>query len=117
MNCHFQLGFLPKLLFLDRLEKDAVSVNLFLLLCILGVSARFTPSLVSRYGGHAKATRMFVERAEKLVPAEIYKPALETIQAFILLGSAEWANGDRNRSLVRSRTSEMRLSMMLMIDD
>jgi hypothetical protein len=54
MNCHFQLGFLPKLLFLDRLEKDAASVNVFLLLCILGVSALFTTSLVSRYDGHAK---------------------------------------------------------------
>jgi hypothetical protein len=117
MNCHVQLGFLPKLLFLDRLEKDAASVNVFLLLCILSVSARFTPSLVSRYGGHAKATRTFVERAERLVPAEIYQPTLETIRAFILLGSAEWANGDRNRSLVRIGTSEMRLSVTLIIDE
>jgi hypothetical protein len=117
MNCHFQLSFFPKLLFLNRLEKDAASVNVFLLLCILGVSARFAPSLVSRYDGHAKATRTFVERAEKLVPAEIYKPTFEKIRAFILLGSAEWANGDRNSSLVRIRTSEMRLSMTLMIDE
>jgi hypothetical protein len=51
MNCHFQLGFFPKPLFLDRLEKDAASVNVFLL---LGVSALFTTSLVSRYDGHAK---------------------------------------------------------------
>lgn len=77
-------------------------MNVFLLLSILAVSARFTSSLVKRYGGHAKATKTFVDRAEGLVPSEMYKPALDTIQAFILLGIAEWANGDRSRSLVSS---------------
>lgn len=100
MDCYFQLGFLPKVLFLNRLQTDFDSINVFLLLSILSVSARFTPSLVRRYGGHAEATKIFVERAETLVPMEIYKPTLENVQAFILLGTAEWANGDRNRSVV-----------------
>ncbi len=60
MNCYFQLGFLPKRLFLDRLENDRESISVFLLLCILSVSARFTPSLVARYGGHEKAMKDFV---------------------------------------------------------
>ncbi len=60
LNCYFQLGFLPKRLFLDRLEKNRESISVFLLLCILGVSARFTPSLVARYGGHQKAMRVFI---------------------------------------------------------
>jgi hypothetical protein len=100
LDCSFQLGFLPKLLFLERLRKDPESMNVFLLLCMLGVSARFTPSLIRRYGGHAKATRVFIERAERLVPTEIYKTTLEVVQAFILLGTAGWANGDVDRSLV-----------------
>ncbi|EXJ86685.1 hypothetical protein A1O3_03638 [Capronia epimyces CBS 606.96] len=99
-NCYFQVGFLPKLLFMERLEKDATCINQFLLLCILGVSARFTPSLLRRYGGPAKATRFFVAQAEKMVPTEIYKPTLDTLQGFILLGSAEWACEDRDRSLI-----------------
>ena len=73
---------------------------MFLLLCILCVSARFTPSLVARYGGHSKAMKTFVQRAEDLASTEIYNPTLETIQGFILLGTAEWANGKENKSLV-----------------
>lgn len=100
MNSCFQLGFFSKILFLNRLEKDFTSVSKFLLLSILSLSARFVPSLVSEYGGHSLATQLFVDRAERLVAIEIYKPTLENVQAFILLGTAEWANGDRNRSAV-----------------
>lgn len=64
------------------------------------MSARFTPSLVKRYGDRAKATETFVDRAESLVTRAMYKTRLDNVQAFILLGVAEWANGDRSRSLV-----------------
>lgn len=64
------------------------------------MSARFTPSLVKRYGDRAKATETFVDRAESLVTGAMYKTRLDNVQAFILLGVAEWANGDRSRSLV-----------------
>ena len=64
------------------------------------MSARFTPSLVKRFGGPVKASDVFVTLAEEMAPAEMYKPTLETSQAFILLGTAEWAKGDCNKSLV-----------------
>lgn len=94
------LAFIPKAIFLDRLENDPGSISTFLLLSILAVSARFTPSLVKRYGDRAKATKSFVDRAESLVTGAMYKTRLDNVQAFILLGVAEWANGDRSRSLV-----------------
>jgi hypothetical protein len=100
MNSCFQLGFFSKMLFLNQLEEDFGSISKFLLLSILSVSARFVPSLVSQHGGHSRITKVFVERTESLVPTEIYRPTLENVQAFILLGTAEWANGDRNRSAV-----------------
>ena len=101
MTSYFQLGFFSKALFLKHLEEDYDSVSKFLLLSILSISARFVPSLVKRYGGHAEAIRTFVERAETLVSSEIYKPTLDNAQAFILLGTAEWASGERNKSVVR----------------
>lgn len=73
---------------------------MFLLLSILSVSARFTASLVRRYGGAVKAAEVFMARAASLVPEEMYKPTLERTQAFFLLGIAEWGNGDRDRSFV-----------------
>jgi hypothetical protein len=106
MNCYFQLGFLPKFLILDRLQKEPESVNVFLLLSIPGLSARFTPSLVSRYGGHAKATRGFVERAEKVVPDEIYKPTLKSVQAFNSIGIhrvGERGSNSKSCKFLRSR--------------
>lgn len=96
----FQLGFIPKALFLERLSEDGESVNVFLLLSILSLSGRFTPSLVRRYGSQAKATEFFLSQAAHLVPHEMYQPSLERTQAFFLLGIAEWGNGDRNRSCI-----------------
>ncbi|RDW80196.1 hypothetical protein BP6252_04834 [Coleophoma cylindrospora] len=96
----FQLGFIPKALFLERLSEDRESVNVFLILSILSLSGRFTPSLVRRYGSQAKATEFFLSQAAHLVPYEMYQPSLERTQAFFLLGIAEWGNGDRNRSCI-----------------
>ena len=70
-------------MFLERLGKEPDSVPTFLLLAILSVSARFTPSLVRRYGDEAKATEVFLKRAETMVPDEMYKPTLERTQAFV----------------------------------
>ena len=89
MGYYFQLGFLPTTIFLNRLEKEIESMNFFLLLYILRISARFTASLVKNYGGHAKATKAFIERAERSVAVEIYNLTLESIQGFLLLRSAE----------------------------
>lgn len=85
---------------MERLAKDYESVSVFLLLSLLSVSARFTPSLVQRYRGGAKATEYFMSQAASLVPQEMYRPSLDRTQAFFLLGIAEWGNGDKDRSAV-----------------
>jgi len=96
----FQLGFVPKALFLESLENDRQSLNVFLLLSMLSVSARFTPCLIDRYGGHDKAGEHFLGCAAKMVEEEMFEPTLERAQAFFLLGIAEWGKGNRNRSAV-----------------
>lgn len=98
----FQLGFLPRALFLERLAEQRESISVFLLLAILSISARFTPALVRRYDGALKATDYFMQRAAILVPQELYTPSLERCQAFFLLGIADWGNGERHRSFVSS---------------
>jgi hypothetical protein len=93
-------GFLPKSLFLERLTKDPDTVNIFLLISMLTISARFTPELCSRFGGGKKAADFFMETANVLVADEMFKTELETAQAFFLLGMAEWGKGERNRSAI-----------------
>lgn len=97
---YFQLGFLPKVLFFENLRKDRDSVSIFLLLSILSVSARFTPSLVTRYQGGRNATQVFLERATCLIQEQMFTPSLESIQGFFLMSIAEWGNGDKHRSIV-----------------
>ncbi|KAH7409581.1 hypothetical protein BKA64DRAFT_571596 [Cadophora sp. MPI-SDFR-AT-0126] len=97
-SSYFQLGFLPKAIFLERLSTDFESVSVFLLLSILSVSARFTPCLIERYGGGAKATEYFIAKATELVPFEMYKSSLDRTQALFLLAIADWGNGNKNRS-------------------
>ncbi|KAJ5331902.1 hypothetical protein N7476_001685 [Penicillium atrosanguineum] len=94
----FQLGFLPKMLLFERLRKDPDSVSRFLLFSILGISARFTPCLVNRYGDGSSATELFLSRAAALVPGQMYVPTLEATQGFFLLSIAEWGKGDKHRS-------------------
>lgn len=97
---YFQLGFLPKALFFEQLRTDRDSIDVFLLSGILSVSARFTPSLVRRYGGGTNATQIFLQQASCLVQDRMFRPTLESIQGFFLISIAEWGNGDKNRSLV-----------------
>jgi hypothetical protein len=52
----FQLGFIPKALFMEQLASDPDPVVVFLLLSMLSLSARFTSSLVRRYGSQAMVT-------------------------------------------------------------
>ncbi|TRM65110.1 hypothetical protein BD626DRAFT_567951 [Schizophyllum amplum] len=100
ITSYFQLGFIPKAMFLERLSEEPDSVPVFLLLAILSVSARFTPSLVRRYGNASKATEVFLQRAESMVPQEMYKPTLERIQAFFILSTAEWGQADSDKSFM-----------------
>ncbi|CAH0038971.1 unnamed protein product [Clonostachys solani] len=98
VTSYFQLGFIPKTIFLESLKQDPNSASRFLLACILSISARFTPSLVRRYGNPANATDHFLEAARAMVPSEMYRPSLERIQAFFLLAISQWGNGNREKS-------------------
>lgn len=98
---YFQLGFIPKQLFPERLKKDHRSVSVFLLLSILSISGRFTPSIIQRYGDGMKAADMFMERASVVALSELYRePSLERCQAFYLLSIAQQGSGWKNRSFV-----------------
>ncbi|CCF33732.1 hypothetical protein CH063_05865 [Colletotrichum higginsianum] len=98
---YFQLGFIPKELFPQQLQRDHRSVSVFLLLGILSVSARFSPALAQRYQGEMKAVDYFMERASNLALNELYQePTLERCQAFYLLSLAQQGSGWRNRSYI-----------------
>jgi hypothetical protein len=94
------VGFIPKALFLERLARGRRSVSGFLLLSVLSISARFTPSLIRRYGVDGKAGEHFMKSAGQLVGDEMYEPTLDRAQPFFLLGIAEWGRGAKNRSSV-----------------
>jgi len=97
---YFQLGFIPKQQFLLRLHQNPRGANVFLLLSILSISARFTPALATRYGSGMKAAEMFMDRAARLACSKLYKPSLEICQAFYLLSIAQQGNAMRNPSYV-----------------
>lgn len=104
---YFQLGFIPKQQFPDRLLKDYRSVSVFLVVSILSISARLSPSLATRYGSGMKAAEFFMERATNLAYGELYQePTLERCQAFYLLSIAQQGSGLRNKSYV----SEVKVS-------
>ena len=107
---YFQLGFIPKTSFFERIERNEVSN--FLLLCILCLSARFTPCLVQRYGDAAKTTDRFITAALERVPREMYNINLENVQALFLLSVAEWGNGDRDRSSIHMGIAVRMAAMM-----
>lgn len=98
---YFQLGFIPKELFPQRLRQNHRSVSVFLLLSILSISARFSPALAKRYEGEISAAHYFMEHASNLALRELYRePTLERCQAFYLLSIAQQGSGHRNRSYV-----------------
>jgi hypothetical protein len=93
----FQLCFLNEVAFLERLTTDPASVDVFLLLSILAISAPFVPSLVKRYGGPRVASAVFSSRARGLIADELLRPTLERTQAFFVLGMCEWGNCNGQR--------------------
>jgi len=93
-------GFIAKALFLERLKESTPPSDLFFLYSILGVSARFTPSLIRRYGSGFSATEYFIDKAAACGLQSLHNPTVENTQAFFLLGLAEWGSGDKNRSNV-----------------
>lgn len=98
VSSYFQLGFLPKAIFLRSITRSLNSVSPFLLASILSISARFTPCLARRYGGSGRATENFLQIARAMSSVEMYRPSLERTQGFFLLAISEWGNGDKDRS-------------------
>lgn len=101
-TCHyFQLGFIPKEQFPQNLQSNSRNMSVFLIVSILSISARLTPSLVARYGTGLKAAEYFMESASRLAHGELYEePTLERCQAFYLLSIAQQGSGLRNHSYV-----------------
>ncbi|KAK5128735.1 hypothetical protein LTR85_000068 [Meristemomyces frigidus] len=95
-----QLGFLPKALYLEAVSRDMHAVHPFLLFSVLAISARFTACLAKRFGGSSNASDYFIELASHCVAEQMYETSLENMQAFFLLGMAEWARGNRSRSSI-----------------
>ncbi|QDS73264.1 hypothetical protein FKW77_004684 [Venturia effusa] len=107
---YFQLGFIPKSTFAERIANH--EIDEFLILCVLALSARFTPSLVAKHGGGKEATNFFMQQALNLVPERMYTPNVENTQAFFLLSIAEWGNGERERSSIHMGVA-VRMAAML----
>lgn len=101
MRQYFQLGFIPRHTFVQQLREQPQSVSVFLLLSLLSVSARMTPSLVEAYGGAGPTAELFMDRASAVALTELYQePTLPRCQAFYLLSLAQQGSGYRNRSFV-----------------
>ncbi|KAK4125029.1 hypothetical protein N657DRAFT_570301 [Parathielavia appendiculata] len=112
---YFQLGFIPKQLFPERLRTQHRSVSVFFLLGILGVSARLTPALVERYGSAVRASETFMELASVLAQGELYKePTLERCQAFYLLSIAQQGSGMKHKSSINMAIA-MRMATLMQL--
>lgn len=87
-------------MFLERLRESQACSDVFLLLSILSVSARFTPTLIQKYGSGMKASSHFVKCSRKVALLHAYDMSVRNVQAFFLLGLADWGSGDKERSWV-----------------
>ncbi|KAI0521097.1 hypothetical protein F5B22DRAFT_38507 [Xylaria bambusicola] len=97
----YQIGFIPKKMFIAGLRENTESVSVFLLLSILCISARFNKNLIETYGDGLKAADEFMQKAQRLAINEIYlEPTLERCQAFYLLSIAEQGSGKSNTSYI-----------------
>lgn len=98
---YFQLGFLPKKRFPETLLAHPTSIDVFLVVSILSISARLTPCLVRRYGSGVAAADFFIAQAQNLAQRRLYnEPTLELCQSFYLLSIAQQGSGMRNKSSV-----------------
>ncbi|TRX94031.1 hypothetical protein FHL15_005109 [Xylaria flabelliformis] len=97
----YQIGFIPKKMFIASLRESTESVSVFLLLSILCISARFNKYFIKTYGDGLKAADEFMQKAQRLAINEIYlEPTLERCQAFYLLSIAEQGSGKSNTSYI-----------------
>ncbi len=104
---------MPKERFLAQVERDAAAVSPFLLAAMLAMAARFSAPLHQKFTGNGHgAVPTFVRLAEAMAPSQLYQPTLPNVQAFMLLGAAEWAQGDCNRGLLHLGISSTMAGML-----
>ncbi|KAL2255295.1 hypothetical protein VTK26DRAFT_3666 [Humicola hyalothermophila] len=114
-SSYFQLGFIPKQLFPERLRTQHRTVSVFFLLSLLSISARLTPALVRRYGSAVRASETFMERAAAVAQHELYKdPSLERCQSFYLLSIAQQGSGMKHRSSINMAVA-MRMATLMQL--
>jgi len=112
---YFQLGFIPKQQFPERLRTNHRSVSPFFLLGILSISARLTPSLVERHGSAVQAAETYMDHASTVALTELYQePSLERCQAFYLLSIAQQGSGMRHRSSINMAIA-MRMATLMQL--
>lgn len=110
---YFQLGFIHKQHFPERLRTNHRSVSVFFLLSILSISARLTPTLVDRFGGAVQAAEVFMERASEVACRELYRdPDLERCQAFYLLSIAQQGSSLKQQSSINMAIA-MRMATLM----
>lgn len=95
---YFQLGFLHRPSFLHQLQTRPESVSTFLLLSMLAISARFTPSLAAKHGSPFRAAEHYASKAHALILGELVEPSIDRVQALYLLGIHDFGNGTAFRS-------------------
>ncbi|KAI0162190.1 hypothetical protein GGR57DRAFT_314241 [Xylariaceae sp. FL1272] len=97
----YQIGFIPKKMFITSLKENAESVNVFLLLGIMCIAARFNRYHIQAYGDGLLAADEYLAKAQRVAVTEIYlEPTLERCQAFYLLSVAEQGSGKSNTSYI-----------------
>ncbi|KAI8623386.1 hypothetical protein F5Y19DRAFT_481753 [Xylariaceae sp. FL1651] len=97
----YQIGFIPKKMFITCLRENPESASVFLLLSILCIGARFNKYFITTYGDGLKAADEFMQKAQRLAINELYlEPTLERCQAFYLLSIAEQGSGKSNTSYI-----------------
>ncbi|KAK4189216.1 hypothetical protein QBC35DRAFT_380927 [Podospora australis] len=112
---YFQLGFIPKQAFPERLRHDQKSISPFFQLSILSIAARFTKPFVDRYGGPVQAAEVFMESATAMAVGEVYEePNLERCQAFYLLSIAQQGSGIKHHSSLNMAIA-MRMATLLQL--
>ncbi|KAK6956198.1 hypothetical protein Daesc_001471 [Daldinia eschscholtzii] len=111
---YFQLGFIPKKMFPKHVKENPSSVNVFLLLSILAISARFNKTMIETYGDGLTAVTEFMHKAQCLAIHELYKqPTLERCQAFYVLSIAEQGSGKSNTSYKISAGIAFRMAALM----
>lgn len=95
---HYQVGFLHRATFMQRLAQKPMAVPHFLLCAMLAVTASTTPTIVARFGSAEAASAHFLELARAAGNAELGNISLENCQAWYLLALVDWSSGSGARS-------------------